>query len=252
MRTLYQFPLSHFCEKARWCLDHKQLDYVARNLPAGLHAPYVKLRAGGHTLPMLHDGKTWLNDSTQIALYLEGLYPERPLLSRDGRIRNQQLRIDSESQQLGEQVRYFALHAVLDDPKISTQLMGGKLPKPVARLALPMLRKAARYHYRIHDYRVSVAERKLDELFNRFERDLIANGGRYLAGQYLSLADIAVASMIAPLLMLPGTPWELGADQTVPEAMQYKADEIKDRPLGQYIARLYDYERQARVDWHGQ
>ncbi len=32
MRVLYQFPLSHYCEKARWLLDHKELDYVAHNL----------------------------------------------------------------------------------------------------------------------------------------------------------------------------------------------------------------------------
>ncbi len=37
MRTLYQFPLSHFCE-ARWMLDHKELYYVAHNLIPGYTA----------------------------------------------------------------------------------------------------------------------------------------------------------------------------------------------------------------------
>ena len=37
MRILYQFPLSHFCEKARWMLDYKELEYVAQNLMPGAH-----------------------------------------------------------------------------------------------------------------------------------------------------------------------------------------------------------------------
>ena len=35
-RILYQFPISHYCEKARWQLDHKGLAYRTRNLLPGL------------------------------------------------------------------------------------------------------------------------------------------------------------------------------------------------------------------------
>lgn len=36
-RTLYQFPISHYCEKARSCLDVKGLTYSTRDLIPGLH-----------------------------------------------------------------------------------------------------------------------------------------------------------------------------------------------------------------------
>jgi glutathione S-transferase len=46
MRVLYQFPLSHYCEKARWLLDHKELDYVAHNLIPGFHRAFTILNLG--------------------------------------------------------------------------------------------------------------------------------------------------------------------------------------------------------------
>ena len=76
MRTLYQFPLSHFCEKARWLLDHKELDYVAHNLIPGVHRAFAQLKTGQNRLPILRDQDHWIADSTKIALYLEEVYPE--------------------------------------------------------------------------------------------------------------------------------------------------------------------------------
>lgn len=37
MLTLYQFPISHYCEKIRWALDFKQLKYNTVNLLPALH-----------------------------------------------------------------------------------------------------------------------------------------------------------------------------------------------------------------------
>ena len=52
MRTLYQFPLSHFCEKARWLLDHKELDFVAQNVVPGVHRAFAQLKTGQNKLPI--------------------------------------------------------------------------------------------------------------------------------------------------------------------------------------------------------
>ncbi|MBU2254901.1 MAG: glutathione S-transferase N-terminal domain-containing protein, partial [Gammaproteobacteria bacterium] len=71
MRTLYQFPISHYCEKTRWHLDHKGLDFQVDNLFPGLHRLKSKRLAGIVTLPILKDGEQVIGDSTQIALYLE-------------------------------------------------------------------------------------------------------------------------------------------------------------------------------------
>ncbi|MCP3675846.1 MAG: glutathione S-transferase family protein, partial [Gammaproteobacteria bacterium] len=42
MIKLYQFPISHYCEKIRWSLDYKNLDYKIINLLPGLHIKTTK------------------------------------------------------------------------------------------------------------------------------------------------------------------------------------------------------------------
>ena len=76
MLTLYQFPNSHYCEKVRWALDYKQLDYRIINLLPGLHVDRTaKKLAGSSSLPILvHDGKA-LQNSSDILTYLERSVP---------------------------------------------------------------------------------------------------------------------------------------------------------------------------------
>ena len=69
-RTLYQFPISHYCEKTRWNLAAKGLPYVVRNVMPGLHRLVAYQAGGGHTLPVLVDHNVRIADSTEIALYL--------------------------------------------------------------------------------------------------------------------------------------------------------------------------------------
>ncbi len=56
MRILYQFPISHYCEKTRWQLEHKGLDYRTRNLLPGPHRLRTQWLARINTLPILRDG----------------------------------------------------------------------------------------------------------------------------------------------------------------------------------------------------
>ncbi len=48
----------------------------------------------------------------------------------------------------------------------------------------------------------------MDSLIEVLNEKLIANHGRYFVGDRLGLADIAVCSMLAPVLEIQGTPWE--------------------------------------------
>ena len=45
-RTLYQFPISHYCEKTRWHLDAKGLPYVTKNLVPGVHRLVLRRSLG--------------------------------------------------------------------------------------------------------------------------------------------------------------------------------------------------------------
>jgi glutathione S-transferase len=57
--------------------------------------------------------------------------------------------------------------------------------------------------------------------------------------------------MLAPILALPGTPWETEHPEALSAAFLEYRQSLSNLPLGQYIARIYATERRARVDWRG-
>ena len=126
MRTLYQFPLSHFCEKARWLLDHKELDYVAQNLIPGVHRAFAQLKTGQNRLPILKDQEKWIADSTQIALYLDEIYPEHRLLRADPHQRDMAIEINHQATELGMHVRRWGLAHTLSESEESLDILIGE------------------------------------------------------------------------------------------------------------------------------
>jgi glutathione S-transferase len=82
MRTLYHFPLSPFSRCARLALAHKELEVVLRDGRADPAAHEEAKRLWPlRTVPVLveQDGRV-LGDSTAIAHYLDGAYPQAPRL----------------------------------------------------------------------------------------------------------------------------------------------------------------------------
>ncbi|XID75866.1 glutathione S-transferase family protein [Alkanindiges sp. WGS2144] len=252
MRTLYQFPLSHYCEKARWLLDYKELDYVAKNLIPGLHRPFVQLKTSKNTLPMLRDGKTWIADSTEIALYLDGMYPEQPYLRREPEFRAQALELDQIASQIGFHTRRWMYLYLIDEPETREVMLGEQgFLRWSERFSWPIIKKGVIRLYGITPKKSLAAKQKLDVLINQVEEKLIQNGGRYLVSDRLGLADIAVCSLAAPLLGPQGTPWQVDDPALLPVEIHHYREQLLDRPIGQYIMRIYQTERHARVDWRG-
>ena len=57
---LYQFPISHYCEKVRWALDFKGLPYQKISCLPGLHARKNKKMAKFSSVPILKQGKKYV------------------------------------------------------------------------------------------------------------------------------------------------------------------------------------------------
>lgn len=253
MRTLYQFPLSHFCEKARWLLDHKELDYVAHNLMPGVHRAFAQLKTGQNKLPILRDMEHWIADSTQIALYLDDQYPEHTLLRADPELRQQALEINLLSVELGRHVRRWALSHVLAESEESLDILIGEKGylRQFEKYSKPLMKALVSKGYQLGSDKVVESQKIMQDLITELNERLIQQGGRYLVGDRLGLADIAVCSMLAPILEIAGTPWEKEhAEGASDEFKAYKAF-LTALPLGQYVLRIYQTERHARVDWRG-
>ena len=76
--TLYQFPISHFCEKARWALDYKGVPFQPHNLLPGLHMNTARRLASNTSVPILdHDGTVVQGSAAIISHPRCGMNPRR-------------------------------------------------------------------------------------------------------------------------------------------------------------------------------
>ncbi len=249
-RTLYQFPLSHYCEKARWLLDFKDLDYSVKNLFPGAHRPFTLWRANSNTLPMLHDNKEWIADSSEIAFYLDAKYLLRPLLSSNPALRSKAITIEELADKAGVHVRRWAYGQILQGNEVMNVMLDDyPFAKPFKKQIAPFMRQGVARLYKVTPEKTAISLEKLMEAIITLEQMLQQNGGRYFVGNTLGLADIAVASLFAPLLAIPGTPWESLKPST--DLLQRMYDDLLERPFGQWILRVYAEERHAKGNWRG-
>ena len=76
---LYQFPISHYCEKARWALEHRNIDYEIKNLIPGPHITTLKKIAPQSHTPVLQCEGNTIQGSEKIIDYLEARHKHPPL-----------------------------------------------------------------------------------------------------------------------------------------------------------------------------
>ncbi|HEY1833270.1 MAG TPA: glutathione S-transferase N-terminal domain-containing protein, partial [Solirubrobacteraceae bacterium] len=81
MLRLITIPISHYCEKARWALDHARLAYVEEPHVQALHRLYARRAGGGLTVPVLVTPQGAIGDSADIIAWVDDrLEPELKLL----------------------------------------------------------------------------------------------------------------------------------------------------------------------------
>ncbi|MCH8544883.1 MAG: glutathione S-transferase [Alcanivorax sp.] len=263
-RTLYQFPLSHFAEKSRWLLDAKGLDYAIRNLYPGLHRFFLWPRTRVCTIPALNDNGHWTGDSTAIALYLDDAYPEAPqLLAATPQLRATQLAINMLAERIGEKVRQLVMSHLIDTPiPVAMYFQDAPVSAFRRRMAEATFRTAVKTLYKAHPRHLPATREALDTLLDTADGLALARCGDFIAGDHLSLADIALCSMLGPILLPPDTPWSVPDSLHAPDAQHAAAhispdllavqQALRERPVGQYALHIYTHHRHAAGNWRGQ
>lgn len=257
-RILYQFPQSHFAEKGRWLLDAKGLDYQTRNLLPVANRLFLWPRTGVATIPALYDAPRWIGDSTKIAIYLDKTYPDLPLLlSTDRTEHATQLAINALAEKMGVLARQWLMTFLIDTPiPANMYYQDLKLPKSLQRLAIGVYRLGVKklYHTDMR-YEASMTG-QLHELFKQAEFYLAQRTSIFAVGSQFSLADIALCSMIAPLLAPPQSPWVTvgqGQEQALPHPrLMAERLALANRELGQYCLTIYQGYRNPRGNWRGE
>lgn len=241
---LWEFPHSHFCEKARWALDHKGVDYQRISLFPGWHARQVRKLAPDSTVPVLLDGDQVIQGSSAIVSHLDRKLPARPLT--DARREAEQLAMEAElDRELGESIRVILYHVMLSDPDSVRYYFMHRSPgyqRALFRVVYPVLASKIRGKYRIDDagYEKALAgfHRKLDALDRVVERQ------SFLFGDAFSRVDMTAAALLAFVFMPPEHPvkWLPVKEPRIHALLA----QLEQRPITAWGRRMYREHRATR------
>ncbi len=181
MLRLYHLPLCPFSRKIRLALAEKGLAFEPVEVePWRAGDAFLDLNPAGE-VPVLADGELVLCDSNAIAEYLEEAYPEPSLYG-------------TRLEQRAETRRLVFWFDVKFRQEVTDPLFGEKLLKRLKRAGTPdserLRRGAASLHHHL---------RYIGALYEV---------RRWLAGDELSMADLAAAAHLSVLDYLGAVPWE--------------------------------------------
>ncbi|MEE9356717.1 MAG: glutathione S-transferase family protein [Methylococcaceae bacterium] len=237
MLTLYQFPISHYCEKIRWTLAYKKIDHKIINLLPGLHVLKTNKLASQTSVPILvHDDKV-IQGSSEIITYLDEEYPEQGLTPNKKELKDNALEwekyIDNE---VGIHVRRCCYHILLEHPDIVIKFFVHQGPwygKPLLRILFPKLKTKMRGLMNINEKTAETSKQHLSIAIDKIYKHLQEHS--FFVGDQFSRADLAAASLIAPLRMQEK--YGLNWPKNIPEQLEELIDEFNEKT--KWVDELY-------------
>jgi glutathione S-transferase len=244
---LITIPISHYCEKARWTLDAAGIAYREEPHPPILHR-FATRALGGSSVPILVHGAAVHRDSTDIALYVDGLAPsERRILPADAGDRARVLAIEHDlDETLGVDARLLAYWYFLGDDEFAHAFVGRmlRLRSPFARrIVTKFFRPFMFRFYRVSEHAAHLAEARVRDTFTRLGRAIEGSG--YLVGDHFTLADLTLAALASPLLAPPEHPIMSRTGVPTPPALAALRAELSETPAGRHALRVYREHRGA-------
>lgn len=243
---LYQFAISHYCEKIRWALDHKGLSYQTINLLPGSHIKLIKGMTGSTSVPVLvHDDKV-VQNSADIIDYLDDAFPERPLTPLDPHqrqmVREWERRLDKVA---GPAVRCYCYHYLLQRPKLVAPMLAAQTPfynRYLLRLGFSRVEELMRSWMKINERTARTAQQTIEDILS--ELAAAYQKSEFLVGDRFTRADLTAAALFAPLFQPQAYPVPWPAPNRLPQPMQQWLQRNEERiaPLTQ----LYQQQRPVR------
>lgn len=244
--VLWHIELSHYSEKVRWALDHKGIPYERRTPMPGLHGVRAALltRGAQRRLPVLDFQGRRVGDSTAIIAALEEARPEPPLYPADPAARRRALTLEDEfDEQLGPAVRRLMWFHTLPDVDATAAALFTE-PHParerILRASMPVARRAVSADYGASAQGARTALAEVGRMLDRIEAGIAGTG--YLVGDAFTVADLAGAALLTPLIAPPERPY---APRSVAPAVAELRAELGERPGGQWVAEMYARHRGA-------
>lgn len=242
--TLWHLSLSHYSEKVRWTLDHKQISHRRRAaIVPGAHmvAAMVLTRdPSNYTFPVLElDGEA-IADSSAIIATLEGRFPEPPLFPADLEQRRRALELeDFFDEQLGPYIRQLAFHELGNDRERFEAVVKRTIPGPLGRnsagaVAYARVFTGLRFAAR-SDGAAEESRAKVLAALDRLEEEL--GSSEYLVGDSFTVADLTAAALFYPLVLPEEGP--LPADEPPPQGMERFRTPLRERRGFKWVEEMF-------------
>lgn len=239
MLELYQFPCSHYCEKARWALEYKRLAYRPVNLLPGFHLRRVRKLAPASCVPVLVHGAAVVQGSAEIISYLDAKFPSPALTPPEPQAATAALEWEKYlDEHLGVSLRLWFYHHALADRDVALKflLQGAHWPGTVLfRVAYPKIREKMLYFMNINAESAAEAERRLLAALQRLDEAL--SGRKFLVADRFSRADLTACALLSP--------WLLPSEgQVIPKPLMEVRNRLEGHRFHRWVADVYKAYRQ--------
>ena len=241
MITLYQFPISHYCEKVRWALDYKRIPYKSKNLLPGPHVKQILSMAKRSEVPVVKHGDKIIQHSNRIIDYLDDAFPDNSLTPVDEANRISALKWEAYvDKEIGPNLRIYFYHTLLEHPDLLIPMFTHKGPwygKLLMKFFFPTLRIKMKKLMHINNETAKHAKINLKLAIDKINQHLTENN--FLAGNEFSRADLSAASLLAPLVLPEkyGLPWP----SPLPDELQTTIDEWRSELV--WVRKMYSVHR---------
>jgi glutathione S-transferase len=240
---LWHIAVSHYSEKARWALDHKEVPHKRRAVSVpGLHiaASIWLTRGASQTFPVLEIDDQRIGDSTEIIAVLEGRFPEAPLYPPDPEQRRRALELeDFFDEELGPHLRLLAFHELGKDPERFEAVIERTTPGPLTKISGGAVAYARTYtglRFGVKSEQAAeLARGKVIAALDRLDAEL--GSGEYLVGDSFSVADLTAASLFYPLVIPDEGP--LPEEEPLPVGMESFRAPLKERAGYQWVEEMF-------------
>lgn len=250
--TLYTFAMSHFCEKIRWTLDLCGLPFEEKPMTPVFHA-VAAWRMGGRgrtSLPILKVRRPqatahYIQDSTRILGWLDRESGPHDLIPRD-ELAQEVSAIESRFDKVGQDVtRLIYGQAFKQQDKLLRfwTSSAASWQRRCLQAAWPLIRATYRHQLHLSPKGLEQAEQRVQQALAWLDGRL-SDGRTFLVGHRLTVADVAVAALLAPLACPDQHPVFSQADfkrYMLPTSASW----LRDRPALRWVRRMYTHHRIA-------
>jgi glutathione S-transferase len=243
MCELFTIPISHFCEKARWALEHTGVRYRERAHVQGIHQLVARRAGGGSTVPVLVCGATVLTDSAAIVAYADSrapaarrLYPADPARAAEARALEREF-----DERLGPHGRRWMYHAMRGQRRLVLAYAPTGVPaweRWALRAGYSAMVRAIDRHLEITQASATASLTEVRAVFDDVAARL-ADGRQFLLGERFGAADLTFAALSAAVLVPRQYGVPLPQPHELPASMAAVVHELRAHPAGAHALALF-------------